>query len=88
MALFIKQDGSREFVYLQDKSNGFTLDELYDLIGCQLIETYTLENGPIFIFDEEGRFNPYNCINLKASWLANIQLVGNVVVIFNPEEFQ
>lgn len=55
-ALLIKTTGESSFITPKNGKD-FTLEELYALIGCELIEVvYPIEdNGNIFIIDEEGK---------------------------------
>lgn len=43
---------------------GFTLEEVYKLLGCDCVEVVGLERGMIMLIDEEGKchtpMSPYN----------------------------
>lgn len=58
MALLLGFDGRCEVVTPADKEKGFSLAEMYVLIGCTMIEVVYLTNPPgrILIIDEEGKF--------------------------------
>ena len=56
MAFLIKTDGTVTDIEPKNGKN-FKLEELYELIGCQLIQTCPAqEKGKILIFDEEGLY--------------------------------
>lgn len=64
MAELLKADGTKQEVTPKDGEN-FSLEELRELIGCDMIEVIYLNNDAyhcddpdsmIFIGDEEGRF--------------------------------
>lgn len=73
----ILKDGSTE--PLPDRSH--TLKELQTLVGGDLIEVVSLEDGTLMIVDEEGLFKTTPVRNNEASKLANRKIVGDVVIM-------
>ena len=64
MATLITTDGTTRDVK-PDNGTDFSLDELYALIGCQMVEVVYLPDGRTLWFDEEGKIGaggakPYN----------------------------
>lgn len=55
MAELITPDGRRRDVAPADLADGFTLDELYALLGCQTIETVALPGGGWLVMDEDAK---------------------------------
>lgn len=78
MAQLIKTDTTITEI---EPKNGtdFNLQELYEAIGCSLIEVVYLPDGRLMIADEEGSYNK-PVLNFIASAMAGTQIVGNVVV--------
>ena len=81
-ALLIKETGESQFIAPKNGTD-FTLEELYALIGCDLIEVvYPLvDNGNIFIIDEEGKLTGKD-INYAATIMWGYPgdaLVGDVI---------
>lgn len=65
MAKLIRFDGTEEEVFPVDKEGGFTLGEMYTLLGCEMIEVVYLANEKeILIIDEEGK--------LRKDWLERL----------------
>ena len=62
MATLIKIDGTRQEVHPSNKRRGFTLDEVYALLGCSMVQCVAVSNGKqeTMIVDEEGK--------LKEGW--------------------
>ena len=88
MATLIKVDGSQKDVFPADKKNGFTLEELYGLLECEMIEIATsFQDGKMLVVDEEGLFKPDPVVNPVASMLVGDYIVGNAIVV-SQEEFQ
>lgn len=65
----------------------FSLTECYDLIHCNLIETYNLDDM-LIICDEEGRFDANNGVNYalidyltKQGYKDFPEFVGNCLLI-------
>lgn len=90
MAKLIRTDGRVENIEPADASKGFTLEECYKHIGCNMIEAFDVGNGEIFIVDENGWLN-HSAINEKASNLASkryrgiVKIVGNVIYCKSEE---
>lgn len=91
MATLLKVTGEKVNIEPKNADNGFTLQECYNHIGCDLIEVVDLLDGNILICDEEGALisNPEQ--NLVASTLAttayNYQMTifGNVILCKSEE---
>jgi hypothetical protein len=60
MAKLLRFDGTSEEVKPADPKSGFSLAEMYTLIGCEMIEVIYLSSKPgyILIIDEEGKYRP------------------------------
>lgn len=59
MATLIHEDGTLETVVPGDGTS-FTLDEMYRIIGCELVERITTHPyGLDLWFDEEGKTKPH-----------------------------
>lgn len=88
MAKLIKTDGSEKEVYPSDKKNGFTLEEVYNLIECSMVEiACSFSDGKMMLVDEEGWFKKEPAFNTKASLLSECDIVGNALIV-TAEEFQ
>ena len=88
MATLIKTDESQKEVYPKDKKNGFTLKEVYDLIGCSVVEiACRFSDGRMMLVDEEGWFKQKPVVNTKATLLMGSNIVGNALIV-TEEEFQ
>ena len=89
ISIVIRTSGLIEAVSPNDTKRGWTLDELYGHMGCEMIEIVqpnTKSNviegnwkNPIMICDEEGILNGKQ-INVLASFLAGQHIVGDVVI--------
>ena len=75
----IKANGDSCEITPDDATKGFSLEELYREIGCDLIQVLNLPSGYIMIVDEEGRLKE-RPLNRMASSLYGGIIVGNVVV--------
>lgn len=53
-AILIKTDGTVQEVKPKN-SNDFQLDELYELLDCNMVELVKLSDGRIMIADEDGK---------------------------------
>lgn len=79
-AILYKQDETEKEVYPKNPAKGFQLEELYEMLGCQYIETVpAILEGHIIIVDEEGKFNSSNTINWAATGLARIFAYDHIV---------
>ena len=95
MAKLYKYDGSVIDVEPKNKKKGFELQELYDLIGCDLIQPVVYAPGKIFICDEEFRLREgwQEKRNKRVNDLIinetgnDWDLCGNVIIC-NPKEFK
>ncbi len=54
MALVIRTDGTREEV-TPENGRDFKLAQLYQVIGCELVEIIRLDRSTIMVIDEEGK---------------------------------
>ena len=57
MALLIRPDGSTRTVLAEGSS--FTLEEMYFLLDCSMIQPVYLEDDRIMVIDEEGKLKPH-----------------------------
>lgn len=91
MATVILTDSSRVVVSPADPENGFTLAELYALIGCTTIEVVNLADGRMMVADEDGRSKrlPVNLVATRlyqeAGGPTGWAIVGNVVICEHGE---
>ena len=71
MARLIRTDGTQETIRPKDESQGFRFEgELYELLGCDLIEIIHLAAGRLMLLDEEGKLRrPRKPMNEKATRL-------------------
>ena len=93
MATLLKTDGTK--VQVSPKNKRFTLKELYELIGCDMIERVgPSKKGESLIVDEEGNFRESVIANWNATdWIAAefgvmIVVVGNDVIVPQNEMFK
>ena len=93
MAKLYKCDGTVKDVEPKNKKDGFGLQELYDLIGCDLVEYVNFSAEEIAICDEEGWLKPNPQRNEKANdYITGVSgddwdICGNVVIC-KTEEFK
>lgn len=93
MAKLYKCDGTVKDVEPKNKKDGFGLQELYDLIGCDLVECVDFSDEEVAIFDEEGRLKENHQRNEKANnYIIGVSgndwdICGNVVIC-KTEEFK
>lgn len=66
MAILIDVDGTETTVSPANPKKGFTLDEMYKLIGCELVELIPLPHNQEMWVDEEGKIKGAP-INRKAT---------------------
>lgn len=74
MGLLLRADGTELEVKPADGVK-FSLDELYKLIGCDLIERVNISKKYDLVFDEEGKFKSPLIKNVKATELAHHQRI-------------
>lgn len=92
MAKLYKVDGTIQEIEPKDKKEGFQLKELYDLIGCDLVERVCFSDKECALVDEEGWLKPNPIRNEKANkYITDIcgndwDICGNVVIC-NIEDF-
>jgi len=96
MAKLMRFDDTEETVVPADPQTGFSLGELYTLIGCQMVEAVYLDDGNIMVIDEEGKLrddfltrkNRMATLLLSESGgIAGDFITGNALLC-SPEEFQ
>lgn len=88
MATLIDTNGKKTKVYPADKEKGFTLEEVYALIGCKMVEVAcTFESGEMMLVDEEGWLKNKPTINSVASLICGGYIIGNALVV-SQKEFQ
>ena len=93
MAKLYKIDGTIQEIEPKSKKKGFQLQELYDLIGCDLVECVNFSAEEIAICDEEGWLKESPQRNEKANdYITSIcgddwDICGNVVIC-KTEEFK
>lgn len=78
----IYEDGKTEEVFPED-NNTFTLQELYKLLDCDMIQTLNLGNNKIMIVDEEGKLKRNQIFNEKATEMLGYRhdfIVGKVLI--------
>lgn len=93
MAKLIKTDGTEIEVAPKNPRKGFTCAELYELIGCETVESVGPNfKGELMICDEEGKFKGLK-VNQKATeWYWSSfgpydVILGNVVIC-NKRQFK
>lgn len=66
MATLIKVDGTVKTVAPKSKRNGFSLKEVYDLLGCDMVQCVNVNNGAEenMLCDEEAK--------CKEGWMERI----------------
>ena len=71
MAKLIKDDGSESIVHPANPKDGFTLEELYSLIGCETVQAIELADGTTQMWmDEEAKLHGgIQFVNEKATRL-------------------
>ena len=91
MAKLYKTDGSIVDIEPKDKRKGFQLQELYDAIGCDIVEAIRFSKDEYFICDEEGLLKPNPIRNNKANdYITSVcgnnwDIHGNVVICKTKE---
>jgi hypothetical protein len=85
MALLIKADGTFEEVapVSTAKRPKFKLEELQGHIGGY-VEIIYLRDGRMMLVDEDGRIKKL-ALNRRATLLASMEIVGDVLVCFRRE---
>ena len=90
MALLIRTGGTTEVIEPRDPAKGFTLEEVYALIGCELVQVVpTTKAGKIMIIDEEGKLKDDAEVNLLATaaypYGDEDPIVGNAIICYDRE---
>jgi len=69
MGVLVLSNGVMEVVKAKNSKN-FTLEEMYRLIGCDMVECVTLADGRTMWLDEMGKFaDPPKSVNALATIL-------------------
>ena len=61
------QTAAEKEVFPRNPKKGFTLDELYWLIGCSTVQAITLADGRTMWMDEEAKLSTILVVNEKAT---------------------
>ncbi len=69
MAILITTDGLQESI--SSKGTRLSLDEMYSLLNCSLVQAVPLKDGTMMWFDEEGKLKPHQ-VNLHATVLLHM----------------
>ena len=91
MAKLLTTAGETKEVQPASSKRGFTLKELYSLIGCDLVEVVgPNKKGEIMICDEEGKINGSERNQLATDWYWENYgpwdiIMGNAVICKNSE---
>ena len=96
MATLIKVDGTKTVVTPRNKKTGFTLEEVYELLGCDCVQCVDVKNGAEknMICDECGkcRIGWRDRVNQEATRLFDETygagrdlIVGDVLMCSNAE---
>jgi hypothetical protein len=91
MAVLITPDGITTNVYA--KENEFTLDEMYSLLSCSVVQAITIDDGRVMWLDEEGKLKPHSVnpdatILLHASGGMEDDYIAGPVLITEYSEIQ
>jgi hypothetical protein len=84
--LFIKADGSMVAVKPQNAKKGYSLNDLYTMLNCSMVEVVYPRNPPkeikdaIMICDEEALIGEPKPYNHAASVIAGFSIVGDVLL--------
>jgi hypothetical protein len=97
MATLLNPDGSTLEITPEDRAKGFSLEELYMLLDCDIVQRLKLGGDPerFMLMDENAKIrNPSPMINLKASsilreigWPRYTYVSGKVLLV-TRKEFQ
>lgn len=79
-ARLLNVDGTDTVIEPKNGSS-FGLKELYELIGCDMVQMVVLQpSGKLMLMDEEGKLKANAELNVKASTLWGDAVVGKVVI--------
>lgn len=83
MATIIYPSGIKTAVEPKNPKEGFSLEELYEIIETDMVEVISISKDSIMIMDEEGKLKGKD-VNEEATLLAGVlpydRIVGTVVV--------
>jgi hypothetical protein len=93
LANLIHANGDESTVVPANPSEGFTLAELYRLIGCSTVQAIELADGCTMWMDEEAKlFEGLQCVNMQATRLLaeaggmpGDEVIGNVLITESGE---
>lgn len=99
MATLYRADGTQEEVSPRNPREGFTLEELYRMLDCSLVEvaypqegysdpTFLKPKNQIMIVDEEFLYNKEPFFNAVASKLYGYSPVHGAALVCNLREFK
>lgn len=77
MAILYSVNRTEKEVFPKNGSD-FQLDELYEIIGCELVQIISLGLGYILVVDEEGAINGSE-LNNDVSWALGYPIYGNAL---------
>ena len=83
MSLLITTDNTTTQVRPAD-GDRFTLDEVYDLIGCRMVQEVYTRDGKSMLIDEEGKLTgkPVNQLATYAyQWGMDDEIVGTALIV-------
>ena len=90
----IKSNGAE--IPVHSEKENFSLEEMYSLIGCEMVQVIYLADGKVMWLDEEAKLkvpNQDNMPNLKATILLREAgcipgdiVLGNVLITDEPKE--
>lgn len=70
MAVLIDADGTQQTIHPQNLKFGFTIEEIYRLIGCVTVQVIRIgEDGSQMWMDEDGKYRPELKPNRRATSL-------------------
>jgi hypothetical protein len=70
VAILIDADGTEKEVHPRNVKRGFTLEELYLLIGCATVQAIEIgEEGSQIWMDEDGKYRSEPTLNKRATAL-------------------
>ncbi len=87
-AILIHEDSKTESIK-PENGKDFSLQELYKLLNCELVEiVYIRNSNKILIIDEEGKLKPNPILNLKATQMCPPHTIVGKAVLCNKSMFK